>query len=60
MNTAFTTIMTPQLRENCSEFSITENEESWIVSIENTVVPFVSILSGVLQMKYGPMKVNKH
>jgi hypothetical protein len=30
MNSGFPAILTPQLRENCSEFYITENEESWI------------------------------
>ena len=50
-------VMTPQLMEDGSEFLINEDEEGWIVSIDNSVVIFMSILSGVLQTKYGPMKV---
>ena len=57
MNTAFTAVMTPQLMENHKEFSISENEESWIVCIDNFIVLFMSILSGVLQAKYGPMRM---
>ena len=57
MNTAFTAIMTPQLMENQTEFSISEDEESWIVCIDNFIVLFMSIWSGVLQTKYGPMKM---
>ena len=57
MNTAFTAVMTPQLMENQTEFSISEDEESWIVSIDNFIVLFMSILSGVLQTKYGPMRI---
>ena len=57
MNTAFTAIMTPQLMENQTEFSISEDEESWIVSIDNFIVLFMSILSGVLQTKYGPARI---
>ena len=30
MNTGYPAIMTPQLREDCSEFEITEDQESWI------------------------------
>lgn len=57
MNTAFTAVMTPQLMENGSEFAISEDEEGWIVSIDNVIVPIMSIVSGFLQTKYGPMKV---
>lgn len=58
MNTAFTAIMTPQLNENITEFKITEDEESWIVSIDNTIIPFMSILSGMLQTQFGPARVS--
>ena len=58
MNTAFTAVMTPQLMENGKEFFITENQEGWIVSIDNIIVPCMSILSGILQTKFGPAKVN--
>ena len=57
MNTAFTAVLTPQLMENQTEFSISEDEESWIVCIDNFIILFMSILSGVLQTKYGPMRV---
>jgi hypothetical protein len=30
MNTGYPAIVTPQLREGCSEFEITEDQESWI------------------------------
>ena len=79
MNSGYPAIMTPQLREDCSEFSITTDEESWIgmnctitlqlthinlyyfsflVSIDNVATPFVCILSGFLQQKFGPLKVH--
>ena len=53
-------VMTPQLMEDGSEFLINEDEEGWIVSIDNSVVIFMSILSGFLQTKYGPMKVMQY
>ena len=49
--------MTPQLMEYGSEFLIKEDEEGWIVAIDNSIVIPMSIISGVLQTKYGPMKV---
>ena len=52
--------MTPQLMEDGSEILINEDEEGWIVSIDNSVVIFMSILSGFLQTKYGPMKVMQY
>ena len=58
MNTAFTAVMIPQLMENKTEFAITEDQEGWIVSIDNIIVPCMSILSGILQAKFGPAKVN--
>ena len=58
MNTGFPAILTPQLRENCSEFSITSDQESWIVSIDNLATPLICILSGFLQQKFGPQRVN--
>lgn len=57
MNTAFTAIMTPQLMDDKAEFLINEDQESWIVSIDNAIVLFVSILSGILQTRIGPLKV---
>ena len=50
-------VMTPQLMEYGSEFLIKEDEEGWIVAIDNSIVIPMSIISGVLQTKYGPMKV---
>ena len=58
MNTGFPAILTPQLRENCSEFPISSDQESWIVSIDNLATPLVCVLSGFLQQKFGPLKVN--
>ena len=60
MNTGFPAILTPQLRENCSEFSITSDQESWIVSIDNLATPLICILSGFLQQKFGPQRVKKY
>lgn len=57
MNSGFPAILTPQLRETCSEFPITIEEESWIVSIDNLVTPFICILSGFLQQKCGPLRI---
>ena len=57
MNTAFSAVITPQLMENNTEFQINEDQEGWIVSIDNFIVPCISILSGILQTKYGPAKV---
>eukprot|EP00095_Tigriopus_kingsejongensis_P009111 maker-scaffold150_size309978-snap-gene-2.13 protein:Tk09111 transcript:maker-scaffold150_size309978-snap-gene-2.13-mRNA-1 annotation:"sugar transporter 12" len=54
MNTGFPAILTPQLRENCSEFSINDNQESWIVSLDNVATPIVCLFSGILQQKFGP------
>jgi hypothetical protein len=59
MNTGYPAILTPQLREKCSEFPITLDEESWIVSIDNLATPLVCILSGFLQQKFGPLRVKK-
>ena len=58
MNSAFTAILTPQLMENGTEFEITEDQESWIVSIDYLIIPFMSILSGILQTKFGPALVS--
>lgn len=57
MSTGFPAILTPQLREPCSEFPITDDQESWIVSMDNLVTPIVCVLSGFLQQKFGPAKV---
>ena len=60
MTSGYPAIMTPQLREECcSEFQITEDQESSIVSIDNLATPLVCILSGYLQQKIGPLKVNR-
>ena len=60
MNTAFTAILTPQLMENGTEFAISEDEEGWIVSIDNAIVPIMSFMSGYLQTRCGPMKVSPY
>ena len=52
-------VMTPQLMEVGSEFQISEDEEGWIVSMDNSIVLIMSVLSGILQTKFGPMKVNR-
>ena len=57
MNTGYPAIVTPQLEEPCSEFPITADQESWIVSLDNFATPVVCILSGFLQQYFGPLKV---
>jgi hypothetical protein len=58
MNTGFPAILTPQLMEAGSEFFINEDEESWIVSLDNLATPIICILSGCLQQVIGPKKVH--
>jgi len=57
MNSGFPAILTPQLGEPCAEFSITPDQESWIVSLDNVLTPLVCITSGILQQKFGPLRV---
>jgi len=57
MNSGFPAILTPQLGEPCAEFSITPDQESWIVSLDNVLTPLVCITSGLLQQKFGPLRV---
>ena len=55
MNTGFPAILTPQLAEEKAEaseaeqFTITADEESWIVSLDNLATPLVCVASGCLQ-----------
>jgi len=57
MNSGFPAILTPQLGEPCSEFSISMDQESWIVSLDNILTPLICITSGLLQHKFGPLRV---
>jgi len=57
MNSGFPAILTPQLGEPCAEFAITPDQESWIVSLDNVLTPLVCITSGILQQKFGPLRV---
>jgi len=57
MNTGYPAIVTPQLEEPCSEFKVTPDQESWIVSLDNSATPVVCILSGFLQQYFGPLRV---
>jgi len=57
MNSGFPAILTPQLGEPCSEFDISPDQESWIVSLDNVLTPLVCITSGLLQQKLGPLRV---
>jgi len=54
MNSGFPAILTPQLREDCSEFSITGDQESWIVSLDNLLTPVICLFSGPMQQTWGP------
>ncbi len=49
MNSGYPAIITPQLREDCSEFRITSDDESWIGS--SVLHPFFSS-SGFLMNFY--------
>ena len=56
MNTGFPAILTPQLAEEktaeaaeAEQFTITADEESWIVSLDNLATPLVCVASGCLQ-----------
>ena len=53
MNTGFPAILTPQLAEEMTaeaeQFTITADEESWIVSLDNLATPLVCVASGCLQ-----------
>jgi len=57
MNSGFPAILTPQLAEPCSEFTVSLDQESWIVSLDNLLAPFICIASGFLQQKFGPLKI---
>lgn len=57
MNSGYPAILTPQLAEEGSEFQITPDQESWIVSIDNLATPLVCVLSGFLQQRFGPLRV---
>ncbi len=59
MTSGFPAILTPQLFEACSEFRITLDQESWIVSMDNVVTPVMCILGGTLQQKTGPKMVTE-
>ena len=49
MNTALTAVMTPQLMDDKAEFNINENQEGWIVSIDNVTLLIMCILNGTFQ-----------
>ena len=49
MNTGFPAILTPQLREHCSEFPISLDQESWIVSISILILLRQSTHSGNIE-----------
>ena len=61
MNTGFPAILTPQLAEEGAAESllptITADEESWIVSLDNLAAPLVCVASGCLQQVVGPKAV---
>ena len=50
MTTSFPAVTTPQLTANCSSrlsFTLTPDQESWIVAMDSVVSPLTSILSGM-------------
>ena len=57
MNTGFPAILTPQLAEEGAELTISADEESWIVSLDNLATPLVCVASGCLQQLVGPKTV---
>ena len=54
MSSGYPAITTPQLTMDYAQFPIYDDQESWIVSIDNLVTPGVCIVSGYLQHKFGP------
>ena len=40
-----------------AEFKINENQEGWIVSIDNVTLLIMCILNGTFQTKFGPNRV---
>ena len=60
MTSSFPAVTTPQLTANCSarvSFSLTRDQESWIVAMDSVISPLTSILSGQLQTSLGPRSV---
>jgi len=57
MSSAFPAIVIQQLSMQCAIFKITQDQESWIVSLDNIATPVVCILSGFLQFKFGPKRI---
>ena len=51
-------ILIPEIRTLISQKNFLDQQPYWIVSIDNIIVPCMSILSGILQTKFGPAKVN--
>ena len=54
MSSGYPAITTPQLTMDYAQFPIYDDQESWIVNIDNLVTPGVCIVSGYLQHKFGP------
>ena len=60
MTSSFPAVTTPQLTANCSaqvSFSLTRDQESWIVAMDSVISPLTSVLSGQLQTSLGPRSV---
>ena len=56
-SSGFPAILTPQLSEPCSEFTMSTNQKGLIVSMDNMVAPFAAFAGGILQQKIGPKKI---
>ena len=57
MSSGYPAITTPQLSANCTNMTITRDQESWIVAIDSVVSPVTSIMSGYLQQHFGPRQI---
>ena len=57
MTSGYPAITTPQLMANCTNLSITRDQESWIVAIDSVVSPVTSVMSGYLQQHFGPRQI---
>ena len=57
MTSGYPAITTPQLTANCTNLTISRDQESWIVAIDSVVSPVTSVMSGYLQQYFGPRQI---
>ena len=57
MTSGYPAITTPQLTGNCTNLTISRDQESWIVAIDSVISPVTSVMSGYLQQYFGPRQI---